>query len=114
MIQPMLRQWAQMYLSLAVLLCAVTGSAYASQTQDDEAARRKAGEAALRAGRYPQAITIFTELAARDGTSPVTRRLLLRALSEVGRYQEAEKSAREFIANDPPSAALQRACGEVL
>ncbi|MEJ7811882.1 MAG: tetratricopeptide repeat protein [Gemmatimonadaceae bacterium] len=103
---------------LAALSCAVTASACASQLRDDPARLREA-QAALRAGEYDRAIALYTELAAKPDASATARRGLLRALSDVGKYAEAEEAGRRFTqaASATPAARpadLLNALGEVL
>ena len=71
-------------------------------------------EGALRTGRYDEAIRAFTALTASD-TAPVrARRGLVAALSEVGRYADAETAARRFATADARGRELANTLGEVL
>jgi tetratricopeptide (TPR) repeat protein len=73
------------------------------------------GEAALRAGRYDAAIAAFTRAATGDSTSARAHRGLVRALSEVGRYEQAEAAARRATAAPGPVAReVWNSLGEVL
>jgi tetratricopeptide (TPR) repeat protein len=82
---------------------------------DAGAAQLPAADAALRAGRYEQAIEAYRALA-RDGREfPAAARGLARALSLVGRYDEAEAALRTAAAAaGPDSLELANALGEVL
>lgn len=71
------------------------------------------GEAALRAGRYEEAIEALGSRA-RSGGDVLARRGFVRALMEVGRYEEAEREARRFVAEDSTSPELANVLGEVL
>ncbi len=92
-------------LCVALLLVPGTGGVGAQQLTD--------ARAALRTGRYDDAIAQLTRLA-RGNDSPEASRWLVRALVEVGRYRPAEEAARRFTAANPRSAALFNALGEVL
>lgn len=92
---------------------AATASALALAT-GAAAAQPTDAEAALRAGKYEAAIAAYrrdTEARPRDF---VARRGLARALSEVGRYAEAEDVVRAFQASAPGSAELWTTLGDVL
>ncbi|MXY32441.1 MAG: tetratricopeptide repeat protein [Gammaproteobacteria bacterium] len=68
--------------------------------------------AALESGEYDDAIRQLRRLArGRDGTVAV-HRALVRALAEVGRYDEAEEAARD--GRDRHAAELENVLGEVL
>lgn len=69
------------------------------------------GEAALRAGRYEEAIRAFSGAVAGDPANAGARRGLARALAAVGRYDDAERAATGDAA---PAAALANVLGEVL
>ena len=99
---------AALALALAVApACALQGDAPPSTHAE--------AAAALRAGRYEPAIGALERLAARTDAPPAeraaSRRLLLRALVEVGRYDDAERLARQYVAAD--GAAVATAAGEV-
>ncbi len=73
------------------------------------------GEAAFRAGRYEAAIAAFARAATNDSASARAHRGLLRAFSEVGRYDDAEKAGRRATAVPGPVAReLWTSLGEVL
>jgi tetratricopeptide (TPR) repeat protein len=69
---------------------------------------------ALRAGQYEAALAAYTRDALARPADPVVHAGLVRALVEVGRYDEAEQAARAFLAKNPRSAELQTPLGEVL
>ena len=71
-------------------------------------------ESALRTGRYDEAISAFTALAASDTAPVAARRGLVRALTEVGRYDDAETAARRFATPDARGRELANSLGEVL
>lgn len=71
-------------------------------------------EAAVRTGKYDDAIRSFTTLAERDTTSVRARRGLVLALSEVGRYADAEVAARRFAIPGARGRELANTLGEVL
>ncbi|MGI9076746.1 MAG: tetratricopeptide repeat protein [Gemmatimonadaceae bacterium] len=71
-------------------------------------------ESALRAGRYDAAIAEFKSLTAGADAPPAAHRGLLRALAQVGRYDEAEASGRRYIALHPQSPEVWNALGEIL
>ena len=106
---------------LALLLAVVTSVScandrpvWASQgAQDDPAQLRRAGELE-RSGKYDEATDIYKTLASKDGpTAVASRRGLLRTLSEVGKYAEAEEAGKGFVAG-ASGAELQNSLGEVL
>jgi cellulose synthase operon protein C len=73
------------------------------------------GEAALRSGRYDAAIAAFTRGATSDSASAKAHRGLVRALSEVGRYEDAEAAARRATASPGQLAReLWTSLGQVL
>ena len=94
--------------------CANDRPVWASQGAQDDASRlRQAGELE-RSGKYDEAIAVYRELAAKDGpTAVASRRGLLRTLSEVGKYSDAEEAGRRFVAGSG-GVELQNALGEVL
>src|SRR5215207_2860965 len=95
---PMVRL-ALLLATVASVSCANDRPAWASQSsQDDPAQLRRAGELE-RSGKYDEAIDIYKTLAAKDGPTAVSsRRGLLRTLSEVGKYAEAEDAGKGFVA----------------
>ena len=70
-------------------------------------------EGALRTGKYDEAIRGFTALSVSD-TAIRARRGLVAALSEVGRYADAETAARRFTTPDARGRELANTLGEVL
>ncbi|MFN2564038.1 MAG: tetratricopeptide repeat protein [Gemmatimonadaceae bacterium] len=73
------------------------------------------GETAFRSGRYEAAIAAFSRAATSDSASARAHRGLIRALSEVGRYEEAEAAARRATSTAGPIAReTWTALGEVL
>jgi tetratricopeptide (TPR) repeat protein len=70
------------------------------------------GRAALRAGRYDEAVAALGRDAERGNAD--ARRLLLRALGETGRYAQAESLGRRFAGPEPAGAQVANALGEVL
>lgn len=98
---------------VASVSCANDRPVWAQGAQDDPSQLRRAGELA-RSGKYDEAIDIYTTLAAKDGpTSVASRRSLLRSLSEVGKYADAEEAGKRFVAGQS-GAEYQNALGEVL
>lgn len=91
---------------LGGLLVLLPGVACARQ-----APQLSAAEAAFRSGKYDEAITAFARLAEADPSSAAARRGWVRALMEVGRYDEAVSAAR---APGIPEAELANALGEAL
>ena len=71
-------------------------------------------EAALRTGKYEDAIRAFTGLAERDTASVRARRGLVVTLAEIGRYADAEAAARRFATADARGRELANTLGEVL
>ena len=98
---------------LASVSCANDRPVWASQGAQDDASRlRRAGELE-RTGKYDEAIEIYKDLAGKANATVTSRRGLLRVLSEVGKYDEAEEAGRRFVAGDG-GGELQNALGEVL
>jgi tetratricopeptide (TPR) repeat protein len=94
-------------LSLFALSAFALSSACAQEPVD--------GEAALRAGRYDAAIAAFTRAATADSSSARAHRGLVRALSEVGRYEQAETAARHATSTAGPIAReVWNSLGEIL
>jgi len=98
--------------TVASVSCANDRPAWARQEREDDSARlRRAGELE-RTGKYAESIAIYKDLAAKDTASVASRRGLLRALSEVGKYGEAQEAGQRFV-GAPNGAELQNALGEV-
>lgn len=91
---------------LLALLLLLPGTACARQ-----AAQLPEAEAALRAGRYEEAVGVFSRLVAADPASVEARRGWARALMEVGRYEEAAEAARGPAGTE---AELGNVLGEAL
>src|SRR4051812_25753935 len=91
---PMMR-FVLLLATVASVSCANDRPVWASQgVQDDPAELKHAGELE-RSGKYDEATTIYRTLAAKDGpTAVASRRGLLRTLSEVGKYADAETAGR--------------------
>ncbi len=70
--------------------------------------------AAYNQGRYDEAISRFRGLVKRHPSSVESARGLVRALSEVGRYNDAEGAARRFIDHNSGSPELWNQLGKVL
>ena len=100
--------------TVASVSCANDRPAWASQgAKDDPAQLKRAGELE-RTGKYDEAIDIYKDLAAKDGpTAVASRRGLVRTLSEVGKYADAEDAGKRFVAGTA-GVELQNALGEVL
>jgi tetratricopeptide (TPR) repeat protein len=77
------------------------------------AAALSEGEAALRAGRYLEAVESFEKESIANPT-PRLFRYWIEALRMTGRYEEALGVAAKFQAREPASAALASARGEIL
>jgi len=98
---------------LASVSCANDRPVWASQGAQDDASRlRRAGELE-RTGKYDEAIEIYKDLAGKPNATVASRRGLLRVLSEVGKYADAEEAGRRFVAGNG-GVELQNALGEVL
>ena len=94
--------------ALLVFLCAFPFPSACAQEPAD-------AEAALRAGRYEAAIAAFSRAATSDSGSARAHRGLVRALGEVGRYEEAEAAGRRATAAAGPIAReTWTALGELL
>jgi tetratricopeptide (TPR) repeat protein len=101
------RQSRPLQAGLGLLLMLVSFPACAAQ-----ASEIGDGEAAFRAGRYEEAISILEKhLGSGD---PRAVRGLARALAEVGRYGEAEQKLRSFGEAHPQSAESWNLLGEML
>lgn len=101
--------------ALAVLLLAcgrdgAARSASGGRAQDTESA----AAAALRAGRYDDAIASYQRLVAPADARPSAVRGLMRALAEVGRYDDAERAARDFAAAHAGSPEVALGLADVL
>ena len=71
-------------------------------------------QTALRTSRYDDAIAAF-EQRVRSGAASVDDHIgLVRALSQVGRYDDAEEAARDYIDANPGSPELSNSLGELL
>lgn len=92
---------------VTALICGVAGAARAQQ-------RVEAAEIALRSGRYEDAISLFSDIAGNEPDNARAARGHVRALVEVGRYEEAEQAARRFIRMNSTSPDLFNSLGQVL
>lgn len=99
-----MRWWAPFWIGVGLLGC----DAPPARTQSPASA-----EAARRIGEYDRAITMYREAGAQDGNLSA-RRDLIRTLTEVGRYAEAEQEGRRFAAGADSGAAVAAALGEAL
>ena len=99
-------------LGLLIVLSASSGARTPLRAQDDATVLRRA-QAAYRAGRYDEAIANFSMLANRPNGTVASRRGLLRALMDVGRYEDAERAARSFV-TAPGGVQLQTSLGTIL
>jgi cellulose synthase operon protein C len=113
MYAPMVRL-ALLLATVASVSCANDRPVWASQGgQDDPAELKRAGELE-RSGKYDEAIGIYRTLSSKDGPTAVpSRRGLLRTLSEVGKYADAEQAGKGFVTG-ASGVELQNALGEVL
>ncbi len=102
--RPVVSRCASAACLLALLTLLLPATACARQTPQFPEA-----EAALRSGEYERAIAAFSRLAAADPSDAAARRGWVRALSEVGRYDEAAEVAR-----DAPGPELANSLGEAL
>ena len=99
--------------TLTSVSCANDRPVWAWQGSQDDATRlRRAGELE-RSGTYDEAIDIYKDLAGKENATVASRRALLRTLSEVGKYADAEEAVRRYVAG-AGGAELQNALGEVL
>ncbi|MFQ5742082.1 MAG: tetratricopeptide repeat protein [Acidobacteriota bacterium] len=92
---------------VSVLTLAASVPAAVAWSQQD-----RAGGVALRTGRYEEAISLFTTRVRSGRGAPADYRGLARALRNVGRYQEAELAARDYITSNPTSPDLWNTLGE--
>ncbi len=113
MMRPSILRLALLVVVVTSVSCANDRPVWASQGAQDDATRlRRAGELE-RTGKYDEAIDIYKDLANKENATAASRRGLLRTLSEVGKYVDAEEAGRRFIAG-PGGVELQNALGEVL
>ncbi len=94
-------------LAASVLFLSVAGTV-AGVAQTDE------GIAALRAGRYDDAVKQLSRSARDVPNSAPVARALATAYLETGRYDDAEQAARRFISANAASPELWNTLGEVL
>jgi tetratricopeptide (TPR) repeat protein len=105
--------WARLvFAALLTLACANDSAAWARQ--GDDAARLRQAIEAYRTGKYSEAIKLYGDLAAKPTATVAAKRGLVRALAEVGRYDEAETAARRFVGAAADGAQLQSTLGSVL
>ncbi|HEU4629554.1 MAG TPA: tetratricopeptide repeat protein, partial [Gemmatimonadaceae bacterium] len=104
-------------LGAAALSIMLAGTPACAFQADDPAASRAAAATALRTGRYDDALARLQRLAALPAgdaqARAADRRQLLRTLLTVGHYEEAERLARQYVA-EPDGALVATAAGEVL
>jgi tetratricopeptide (TPR) repeat protein len=111
--RPSVIRLALLIATLASVSCANDRPAWAWQgSQDDPTRLRRAGEFE-RTGKYDEAIDIYKDLAGKESATVASRRGLLRTLSEVGKYADAEEAGRRYVAGTG-GAELQNTLGEVL
>jgi tetratricopeptide (TPR) repeat protein len=95
----------------AALALAVTGATACAQPPDTP----QSAVAALRAGKYEEAVPALQHLADAPDATPATRRAYLRALGELSRLADAEAAAHRYTAAGGAGAAeLQTVLGETL
>ena len=100
-------------LALLAALSTLLGTpACASQPPDDRQALARA-EQSLTAGKYDDAIRQYQALAARPATSVEGTRGLIRALAEVGRYDDAEAAARGLAGDAGAHHEIANTLGEI-
>ena len=99
--------------TVASVSCANDRPVWASQgAQDDPSRLRRAGELE-RSGKYDEAIDLYKDLSGKEGPTVIaSRRGLLRALAEIGKYGDAEDAGRRFVAG-AGGLELQNALGEI-
>ncbi len=102
----MSRRFARFGLVVLALLATDGGPVRSAQAQD--------AASALRAGDYDAAIVLLQRQARQDPRGAAVHRALVRTLSEVGRYADAEEEAKTFQALSPRSPQLFNTLGEVL
>jgi tetratricopeptide (TPR) repeat protein len=88
------------------LLAVLVASPAAAQSVDDATDM-------LRAGKYQEAAAAFAKVPATDSAWVTAQRLLVRSLTAVGKYDEAESAARRATAS-AKGGQLWNALGEVL
>src|SRR5436189_2687671 len=86
--------------------CFALVTPYALHAQDD-------GHDALRAGRYQEAIAMLSKVPPTDSEWVAAQRDLVRAYATIGKYDEAENTARRAIAAKGGKDLLN-ALGEIL
>ena len=69
---------------------------------------------AFRAGKYDDAISMFTRAVRRAPGSAEAARGLVAALREIGRYDDAREVAERYAEQNPNSNELANSLGEVL
>ena len=94
----------------AALALALTGATACAQPD-----AQQGPVAALRAGRYEEAIPALQRLADAVGATAAARRAYVLALLELSRVADAEAAARRYVgAGGPAANALLGALGEAL
>ncbi len=107
--RPRLRYRAVAHGRLALSAIAFFPATLPLHAQDVAGART-----ALQSGDYRKAIAAWSQLVAAGEDYPESTRALVDAYAEVGRYREAEATAREAIAAHPGSPEVWNRLGEVL
>ncbi|HTE45732.1 MAG TPA: tetratricopeptide repeat protein [Gemmatimonadaceae bacterium] len=95
-------------LRITVALCAIVAGASTLGAQDIDA-----GRDALRTGKYQEAIAILSKVPATDSQWVAAQRELTRAYATIGKYDEAENTARRGTAAKG-GAEMWNTLGEVL
>ena len=103
---------------LLAALSSLAGTPACASQPPDERAELARAEVAFTSGDYTDAIARYSALAARPGAPLSATRGLMRALAEVGRYDDAERAARSTQPNTPGNqavnVALANTLGEIL
>ena len=102
-----------MSLRLILTVAGVGALAYLGTVRGPAAASVGDADAALRAGRYKEAIDLFEKESTANPT-PRLYRSWIEALRLTGGYDQALEVAEKFQSREPASAALKNARGEVL
>ncbi len=99
-------------LALAALLSSAPPVACAQEA--DPAALTERATAARGSGRYDEAITLARQALGRDSAHAPAARLLLRALSDVGRHADATEAGEAFRRASAGSTAVDVLLGDAL
>jgi tetratricopeptide (TPR) repeat protein len=101
--------WCCLLLAVFVSACLLISSAFA-QSQADEVP----GLAELKKGDYESAIKLLSGRLTTNPNDAESQSALLRAYIEIGRYLEAETSAKKFLLKTPTAAAVRHQLAEIL